>query len=730
MNALPNLRCWHSIMNNRRENAGKGFTLTWSLHRAFVILSMSTFGSKRSNVLTTRAIPILAYHSFETSSWKYALDPVLFEEHLAYLSSQGYISITLSEYAQSEGLALSAKPIILSFNGAFKSVEQILPILQKHTFRATFFVPTAFVGKETQHLASYQGQSALLDWQDLESMGKMGMEIASHGHEYLQLDVVPEVLARQDISRSKVLLEDKLGQPCMTFAYPQGYHNTQVRELVRVAGFSTACSMEERVSTLGSDMYALPRLVMTSGVNARNLKYLIRQKDSGFFAPYTVVKSSVFRQFRKWNVPLRDLQENADDPVQDSTPHNIEEKWTEASELRTNDTFVDTYLSANLSDGQPEIALNVEEKQIYANELPSLASLEPASYDSVGWNYEAIDQVLENDVLLPTPEQYQLELQGEYLASCKAVLSNYPFQDMPEYQHLLKVVTLLQDAQENTVLFHDFEQIQEAYAGFEEAITDDVKTKMMKQQAQIQRYLDELQGLPVRPLQTSAERLKHILENHQQRLEQNLLGDTDLKSLEGLMLNFRQRLRMRYGQNLMGLLHKATKLKALDVLKEIQHAGRILEQEQYPNLEELEQLLSHKIASDKSLKINARRVHKFNRDLEDAKRTFERISQLNNENAQNAANMLSHLTEQQVYFPQISAVLQDKLILLLKEVKISLNRLMKEFETTALIALQILTSDTLDQAFDIFEEKEQLSPKSQSYYSETRDPEIPTDLKN
>ena len=209
-----------------------------------------------------------------------------------------------------------------------------------------------------------------------------------------------------------------------------------------------------------------------------------------------------------------------------------------------------------------------------------------------------------------------------------------------------------------------------------------------------------------------------------------MLSDAELDSARSLTLNFKERLGIKYRHSLSRLVQKATKLKALDALRDIQHAARMLEQEHYSNLDELEQLLLNKMASDKSLKINARRAQKFNQALEKAKQIFEVVAPLNNDDVQSAHSILNYLSNQNSNFSQVSSVLQDELTLLLKEVSISLKRLTRESKATALIALQILTSDTFDDTFDNFDEIPPLSPKVQGYYPENKNLETPIDLKN
>jgi peptidoglycan/xylan/chitin deacetylase (PgdA/CDA1 family) len=70
--------------------------------------------------------------------------------------------------------------------------------------------------------------------------------------------------ARDEIERSKALLEDALGHPIRTFAYPNGYSSPRVRRLVATAGFDGACAVRNAFSSLDDDPLAIARLMLTS----------------------------------------------------------------------------------------------------------------------------------------------------------------------------------------------------------------------------------------------------------------------------------------------------------------------------------------------------------------------------------------------------------------------------------------------------------------------------------
>lgn len=641
--------------------------------------------TKRTSSLTSRAIPILAYHDFNASSWKYSLDPLLFDEHLGYLQSKEYVLLNLRDYSQSAGLALSTKSLILTFNGAFKRIETILPILQKYKAKATIFVPSAHVGKKATWMNSQDNTLTLLDWEDLRSLSLMGFEIASHGHEHLQLDIAPAVLARHDISYSKILLEDHLGKPCLSFAYPYGYYNTQVRDLVRTTGFSLACTLDERVSTSESDPFALPRFTMTQDLNIARLKHLLKPKDSRY-SPYSSVKTNLSRQLRRWKIPLTrepliTYEEVSSTSIKDaelSPTASVTELKKNSESIGSVSVTADSQLPSN-----PEV-------------LPHNEALLIKRYDQ--WQRSTKEESMEEDIR-PTEEVRQIEYQGEYLASCKAALRDHPYDTLREYQQLFQATEQLQTAQERQTRYAHFEKVESSYEAFTIAVQHHLETQLGIQKDLLQKHLVALNVLNNTPIQSSVERVKTLLGSYMTRLERGPLQEVEIRSTETLIQNLQQRLRSTYHRQLMQLVHQATKHNAFEVLKDIQQATRLLEQDHYPNLDKLKQSLAANIAQDKQAQQRQRKSEQFKRKLQELQTHFAPLSHLNNEKVYTLAGILEHLESQKLSFHKVSDTMQQELMHLLKEARYILSQLQKEQQATMKIAEHILTSGNLTDLF-------------------------------
>lgn len=104
------------------------------------------------------------------------------------------------------------------------------------------------------------------------------VEIGSHTVSHPMLSAIPVVAQVEEICRSKSYLEDLVGHPIRSFAYPFGgrsHYTSQTMTAVRDAGFESACSNFAGVVYAGTDRWQLPRFIVRDwdGENfARNLR--------------------------------------------------------------------------------------------------------------------------------------------------------------------------------------------------------------------------------------------------------------------------------------------------------------------------------------------------------------------------------------------------------------------------------------------------------------------------
>ena len=637
--------------------------------------------------MTDRPLPILAYHSVANTSkpWTYALELAQLDEHFAYLRERNFFSMTLAESVGSKEMALSARPIVLTFNGAFSDFEQVMPLLDKYNFTATLFVPTAYVGKQSTYLATEQ-QRPVMDWTTLQSL--TDIEIASLGHAHFNLDEASEAEAREDMSRSKELLEENLGLPCQTFAYPNGRYAPSTVDLVKQEGFLAACTFQPEISNLSHDLYALPRFAMTGQTKLSEI--VGSKKDKGRFSIFNIFRPPKRRlttpEHRHNPPPL---------PTKVTTEQVRQERTQQASLLRTGLFNAEGVQQLELRS--PDFEAEVPPRPVPRNPQQDLPLLErgPISRPLPPRSLE--EEAREKEI----GRVADLDQQGDFLADLKTLLAQHKDKTSIEYNMFLAAVEKLQASHEAGVFAPErVRGVYQARSQLETALANELSKQTQGQRNQLQGYLGKLNSLSVpETLQGSLENAKHIIAEYLEQLGVAALPEDVLNSTEQLMANLEQRLKAHYRSSLQTLVHEATALKALDFLMILQRASNSLEAGHYPDLDALKHALGTLKGAEGSRDAVLKRSQKFSKDLSETARTFETLSALNNEDVTTVRQLLYYLLSQREVFPKVSPAMQQELEASLGEAKTLLERLEKDSETAKAIARQLVSESALDQLF-------------------------------
>jgi peptidoglycan/xylan/chitin deacetylase (PgdA/CDA1 family) len=224
-------------------------------------------------------IPILLYHSVAddvTGAFApYAISRGAFGEHLDLLIESGHTALTVSALVQSleAGKPLPERPVVVTFDDGFADfADAAWPELSARDIPATLYVTCGPLGGTSDWLRSEgQGDRPMLSWAALMELAEEGCEIGAHTVSHPPLDCLARAQAEHEILASKRQLEDGLGQPVPSFAYPHGHHDRHVRRMVIDAGFESACAVKNALSHPDDDRFALARITVTGDVSVATL---------------------------------------------------------------------------------------------------------------------------------------------------------------------------------------------------------------------------------------------------------------------------------------------------------------------------------------------------------------------------------------------------------------------------------------------------------------------------
>ncbi len=223
-------------------------------------------------------IPILLYHSVghtrAPAYRRWCVEPSLFEGHLDAIADEGYECLTVSALSDAlDAGEMPARPLLITFDdGRADFVEHAVPALDRRAMASTMYVVTGHVGGTSAWLdiPGEDGQP-MMSWSDLEAITASGHEVGAHSRTHPELDVLAIDASVAEIVGSRRELEQGLGRPVRSFAYPHGYHSRKVVAATEAAGFDSACAVNDRWSWPGEARHARSRLIVDGGTTPEQL---------------------------------------------------------------------------------------------------------------------------------------------------------------------------------------------------------------------------------------------------------------------------------------------------------------------------------------------------------------------------------------------------------------------------------------------------------------------------
>ncbi|MBT4805356.1 polysaccharide deacetylase family protein [Candidatus Woesearchaeota archaeon] len=193
-------------------------------------------------------IPILMYHEISDKDNDWCVSLQQFEKQLQFLKDNSYKTISLTELKNgiNEDKETDEKLIVLTFDDARKGVYDFaFPLLKKFNFTATIsVVPDWIDGKNIPEEEFY---SLFMSWNELKELSDSGFEIASHSLSHQNLTKLSEEELVKELSESKRIIEEKLGDEVKHFCYPYGQYNETIFKEIKKE-YQTAISVRKGFS--------------------------------------------------------------------------------------------------------------------------------------------------------------------------------------------------------------------------------------------------------------------------------------------------------------------------------------------------------------------------------------------------------------------------------------------------------------------------------------------------
>lgn len=206
-----------------------------------------------------------------------AVTPAMFERQIAHLRQTGWHFATVSELYHAP---VPAKTVVITFDDGYRdNLTKALPVLLRHQAKATVYL----IGDRTSPLT--EGGTAdgnplaplLTNAEARELLASNAIELGSHTLTHRNLATADEATQQHELTAGKEALERAFARAVTAFAYPFGGINADLPNLVAAAGYNSAVTTRQGISTdLAAERLQLKRIRISGRDNFANFRIRLR----------------------------------------------------------------------------------------------------------------------------------------------------------------------------------------------------------------------------------------------------------------------------------------------------------------------------------------------------------------------------------------------------------------------------------------------------------------------
>jgi len=217
-------------------------------------------------------LPILMYHSISDDAeagvgpyYRVTTSPLRFSQQMQWLADAGLRGMSLTDALEAQEKASDdePRPVAITFDDGFQDFyTAAFPVLLKHGFTATMYLPTAFINDDRRVFKS----RGCLTWREVTELHRAGMEFGSHTVNHPKLVDLSWADITREVTESKVEIEDRLSSSVPSFAYPYAFPQsdrafvTRLVDILQTAGYESCTTTAIGHHNGNSSLLELPRL--------------------------------------------------------------------------------------------------------------------------------------------------------------------------------------------------------------------------------------------------------------------------------------------------------------------------------------------------------------------------------------------------------------------------------------------------------------------------------------
>lgn len=206
-----------------------------------------------------------------------------FEEQMKYLKKKGYETVTFKDLLNNrykQRFDKNKKWIMLTFDDGYKdNYENAFPILKKYQFKGIIYVLDGIEYNkwDVDNPGNPEKRFTLMNQDELLEMQNYGIEFGGHTSTHPRLAELSTEQVKSEIINSKSNIEKIIGKELLSFAYPYGSLNEEVKRIPQEAGYKFAVATDSGSIVFSDDLFEIRRI----GIFPTNNLFNFKRKVSG-----------------------------------------------------------------------------------------------------------------------------------------------------------------------------------------------------------------------------------------------------------------------------------------------------------------------------------------------------------------------------------------------------------------------------------------------------------------
>ncbi len=125
-----------------------------------------------------------------------------------------------------------------------------------------------------------------MDWEQIKELRRNGMEIGSHSMTHPCLLNLDRNILFQELTQSKLVLEEHLGEPIESFSVPYGFVDKKVVETIVEAGYKTVCTSNTELADTSTATKIYGRYGIRRGDSMKTFKGIVEKQAYALLKVY------------------------------------------------------------------------------------------------------------------------------------------------------------------------------------------------------------------------------------------------------------------------------------------------------------------------------------------------------------------------------------------------------------------------------------------------------------